>query len=435
VAWLALAACQRGGAPTGGKVEIEYWDKWTGFEEEAMRAVVEDFNASQSRIHVNFSSVSQINHKLMLATAGGVPPDVSGVYANMIPAYSENNALTPLDSMAAAAHITREQYIDIYWRMCMHRDHLWALPSTPTSIALIWNKKLFREAGLNPDQPPRSIAELEEFNEKLVKRRPDGSLQSIGFLPESPDWWDPMWGYRFGGALWNGRDAITVNSPENIAAYQWIASYPRRFGAHDLMAFRDGFGNFASPQNPFFNGRVAMEMDGVWVYNYIKNYAPAGFEWGVAPFPSSDPVRLKDVAIVDLDALVIPAVAKHPAEAFAFIRYVNSRKPMEKLCLGQRKFSPLLACSPDFLRNHPNPWIGEFLALAKSPNACYAPPLATYTQFANDMSDAVNRIWTGKSSARAALDEVQLRQQAVFDRSLERWRRLAPVLTREWSAQ
>jgi ABC-type glycerol-3-phosphate transport system substrate-binding protein len=432
---LALSACRKSESSGGQRVDIDYWEKWTGFEADAMRAVVDDFNASQDRIHVNFTSISQINHKLMLATAAGVPPDVAGVYASMIPVYSENNALTPLDDMAAAAHITRGRYIDVFWGMCMHRDHLWALPSTPASIALIWNKKLFREAGLDPNQPPRSIAELEQFNQKLLKRRPDGSLQSIGFLPEVPGWWDPLWGYRFGGALWNGSNAITANSPENIAAYQWIESYPKRFGVQDLLAFQDGFGNFASPQNPFFTGRVAMEMDGVWVYNFIKKYAPADFDWGVAPFPSVDPRRLKDVAIVDMDALVIPAGAKHPKEAFEFIKYVNSQKPMEKLCMGQRKFSPLLVCSPEFIKNHPNPWIGEFLALAKSPNACCAPPLATLSQYTNDMVDAVNRIWTGKATAKEALDDVQQRQQQVFDRGAARWQRLAPVLTAEWSKQ
>jgi len=106
-----FSGCERSASPEKDRVVIEYWEKWTGFEADAIRTVVDDFNASQDRIYVNYSSVSQIDHKLMLATAGGVPPDVAGVYARMLPVYSENNALTPLDDMAAAAHITRDQYI------------------------------------------------------------------------------------------------------------------------------------------------------------------------------------------------------------------------------------------------------------------------------------------------------------------------------------
>lgn len=419
--------------PHGSQVTITYWEKWTGFEADAMREVVSDFNASQNRIFVNYSAVSQIDRKLMLATAGGVPPDVAGVYARMLPVYAENNALTPLDKMAASSGIARESYIDVFWQMCNYRGHLWALPSTPASTALIWNKKLFREAGLDPERAPQSLAELEQFNEKLVKRRPDGSLQSIGHLPEEPGWWDTMWGYWFGGRLWDGDKSITANSPENIAAYQWVESYPKRFGAHDLLTFHDAFGNFASPQNPFFTGRVAMVLQGVWIYNFIEKYAPAGFEWGVAPFPSADPEHLKNVTIVESDALVIPAGAKHPREAFEFIKYVNSQGPMEKLCLAQRKFPPLRECSAGFLQKHPNPHIRDFIELAKSPNARWVPQLTTWTEYAEDMGIAVNRIWSGKATAVEALDTVQQRQQPIFDRKLSRWQRLAPKLTVEWS--
>ena len=230
---------------------------------------------------------------------------------------------------------------------------------------------MFREAGLDPDRPPRSIAELEEFNLKLVKHRPDGRLDKIGFLPEEPFWWDSMWGFWFGAKLWDGHHQVTANSPENVAAYRWVQTYPERFGADNLLTMRDGFGNFASPQSPFLCGRLAMELQGVWIYNYIKTYAPPDFEWGVAPFPTSDPDKLPGFGLVETDVLVVPNGAKHPQESFEFIRYVNSRKPMEKLCLGQLKFSPLRECSPDFLANHPNPHIKEFLALAQSPERAF----------------------------------------------------------------
>jgi ABC-type glycerol-3-phosphate transport system substrate-binding protein len=300
---------------------------------------------------------------------------------------------------------------------------------------LIWNKKLFREAGLDPEQPPRSIAELEEFNKKLAKYRPDGRLQTIGFLPLEPDWYSTMLGFWFGGQLWDDDKTITANSPGNIAAYQWVESYPDRFGSGNLLAFRDGFGNFASPQNPFISGRVAMELQGSWIYSYIKNYAPPGFEWGVAAFPSNDPEHLKNVAIVETDVMVIPVGAKHPKEAFEFLKYVSTQKVMEKLCMGKLQFSPLKECSPEFLRNHPNPYIKVFLDLAKSPNARYAPRISTWTEYDSDMTNAVSKIWAGKISAADALDSVEKHQQEIFDRRLERWNRLSPKLTEEWDSQ
>ncbi len=432
---LLSSGCVKNKPAGDGKVVLKYWEKWTGFEAEAMREVIADFNASQDRIRVDFSSVSQIDRRLMLAIAGGVPPDVAGLWSHQVPIYAENNALTPLDSLAAERGVRRQNYIDVFWQLCSHRGHLFALPATPTSVALVWNKKMFRAAGLDPERPPRSIAELEEYNKKLAKYRPNGRLEQIGFLPEEPGWWDAMWGYCFGGSLWDRQGTVTIDSPENIAAYQWIESYPRRFGAANLLSFRDSFGNFASPQNPFLSGRLAMELEGVWIYNFIRTYAPAGFEWGVAPIPAYDPERLKDLAIVEADVLVIPTGAKHPREAFEFLSYVNSQKPMEKLCLGQLKFSPLRECSPGFLANHPNPHIADFLRLAKSPNARYAPRLPTWTAFSSDMKNAVGKIWTGKASAIDALAEVKRREQAVLNRQTQRWDRLSPRITAQWSKQ
>jgi hypothetical protein len=51
------------------------------------------------------------------------------------------------------------------------------------------------------------------------------------------------------------------------------------------------------------------------------------------------------------------------------------------------------------------------------------------------MNTAVNRIWTGKATSTDALDQVQQRQQQIFQRHLARWQRLAPTLTLQWSKQ
>ncbi len=51
-------------------MEVTYWEKWTGFEGEAMRKTVEAFNAKQDRIHVKLLTTSQIDRKMLMATAG-----------------------------------------------------------------------------------------------------------------------------------------------------------------------------------------------------------------------------------------------------------------------------------------------------------------------------------------------------------------------------
>ncbi|MCX6935146.1 MAG: ABC transporter substrate-binding protein [Verrucomicrobia bacterium] len=428
---LGLAGCKPVVSPPPGRIVIRYWDKWSGFEAEAMRAVVDDFNASQNRIWVDFSSVSQINRKLMLAIGGGVPPDVAGLFGNTLAVYAENNALTPLDRLAQENGVSQERYIQVFWNICHHLGHLWALPSSPASLGLVWNKKVFRENGLDPEHAPTSIEELEKINDRLVRRDKQGRLVSVGHLPSEPGWWPAIWGWWFGGDLWDGHH-ITADSPANLKAMEWIASYPKRFEARELLSFRDGFGNFASPQNAFFTGRIAIILQGPWIHTFIQKFAPPDFEWGVAAFPSADPKRLSGVTLVETDVLVIPAGASHPREAFEFIQYVNTLKPMEKLCLGQRKFSPLREVSADFFSRHPNPHIRTFLELAQGPQARSVPPITIWALYENDMKQAFGKVWTGATTPVAALHEVQVHLEQEFTQRQRRWDRLADVLQQKW---
>src|SRR5439155_6152910 len=45
------------------RVHVVYWEKWTGFEKDAIQTVVDDFNRSQDRIFVDLVSVSVIRQK------------------------------------------------------------------------------------------------------------------------------------------------------------------------------------------------------------------------------------------------------------------------------------------------------------------------------------------------------------------------------------
>jgi ABC-type glycerol-3-phosphate transport system substrate-binding protein len=241
-----------------------------------------------------------------------------------------------------------------------------------------------------------------------------------------------MWVYWFGGKLWDGQRQITANGPEMIQAFHWLQSQSEKYGVDNRRSFGASFGNFQSPQNPFFSDQIAMTLQGVWMYNFIDKYAPQ-MEWGVAPFPAKDPAKYPLVTIVDADVLAIPKGARHPREAFEFIRYVNQQGPMEKLCLGQRKFSPLVNVSDEFYRRHPNPYIKTFMDLAKSPHAQYAPRLSVWGAYNDEMNVAIDRIMALSATPEQALDTVQSRMQWKLDRMLTRWDAVRDERLKEWS--
>lgn len=417
------------------RVVVEYWEKWTGKEAAAMQSLVDDFNKSQNRITVRMLTVSRIDQKMMLATAGGVPPDIAGLWAMYLTSYVENNALMPLDRLAREAGISESAYIPVFWQMCRQKGHLWALPSTPSVTALHWNKKLFREAGLDPKRPPRTLEELEEFNERLTKRRADGSLERVGHLPQEPGWWTNEFSNWFGGSVWDGEGALLLDQQPSIDHFAWAASYEKRFGGENMNRLRGAFGNFASPQNPFLGGQVAMIMQGVWMNNFIRQYAPAGFEYGVAPFPAPADRPGPPVTIADCDTLVIPSGARHPREAMEFIAYTQSRAAMEKLCLAQQKFTPLRDVSEDFLRRHPHPYLRTFIELANSANAKPILALPTVRQYSNDLATCMSLLLLGRSTPSEARADLQSRQQRALDKKMERWNRVKDRHMADWRAE
>src|SRR5882757_3341160 len=103
-----------------GRVRVVYWEKWTGFEKDAMQSVVDDFNRSQDRIFVDLLSVSLIHQKTLLATAGGNPPDLAGLMNDAVVEFADKNALVAMDDFARGTNVVAERYIPAFWDMCTH---------------------------------------------------------------------------------------------------------------------------------------------------------------------------------------------------------------------------------------------------------------------------------------------------------------------------
>ena len=425
------------------KVHITYWEKWSGFEADAMRRTVEQFNRSQNKVVVEFLSLSSVDRKALIATAGGDPPDVVGLWAYNVYSFADRDALQPLDDFIRAEPTpsggqasTPEQWLaryePVYADMCTYRGRVWAGLSTPSMTALHWNKAMFRAAGLDPERPPRTLAELDAFAEKLTKRDPKtGEVVQLGFLPQEPNWFAwayPLW---FGGQLLDG-DKITIGTdPHNLQCYQWVESYTRKYGLDQVRAFSSGFGNFASPQNAFLSGKVAMEFQGVYMNNFIRQFRP-GMEYGVTAWPTAAP-GLDDFTVADTDLLAIPRGAKHPREAWEFIKFISSANlnaqredelsGMELVCYLQGKNSPLRQWSPFFEQHHPHPYIGVFRQLARSPHAVHLPKMGIWQEYRREtdtMFDAVRLLAESPEQALAFCQRRISESWSWHRKSLER---------------
>jgi ABC-type glycerol-3-phosphate transport system substrate-binding protein len=415
-----------------GRVHIVYWEKWTGAEAAAMQTTVDAFNASQDRIFVEFLGISGIDRKAILAIAGGDPPDIAGVWVQQIASWADMNALMPLDGFIAADGMTKEQFLsryeDSFADMTQYDGHVYALYAAAASHALHWNKALFREAGLDPEKPPRTIEELMEFSKKLTKRDPNtGALTQVGFLPQDPGWWPWSFPRYFGGDLIDAQGNIVYDKlPQNLESMRWVRSYTELYGEDDLKVFATGFGQFGSPQYPFFAGRTAMVFQGVWLNNYMRQYAPS-LDYGVAAWPATRE-GAPPFANVEGDMLIIPRTAKHPREAWEFLKYLNSCNPhaqtreelqgIELLSFLQERNSPLREWSPYFTNHHPHPYIKVFRELARSPGYYHVPKMGIWQEYQREINIAFDKVRLMQSSPEDAMAYVQRRIEASWNEHL-----------------
>ena len=430
------------------RVVVEYWEKWTGLEEQQMRQIVDEFNDTVGRdknIYVRYLAAGDVRRKTLVAIAGGVPPDIAGMWDHTLVQYAALDALEPLDGLAREAGITPETYKPVYWRACSYEDKLYGLVSTPGVVALLYNRQAFeqnadalRAAGLDPTRAPQTIAELDAYAAALDIVRADGRVDRVGYLPLEPDWYLPYTPIWFGGSIFDeSSNRITLTDAKVIAAYDWIASYSRKLGAAEVIAFRSASGagsNWSSPQNPFLTGTVLMEQNGPWMAWYFERYAPSlqrlrwskpeeatktleerklNYAWAAAAFPSAVP-GMRDVSYCTSDVLVIPRGAKHKREAFAFLAYLNRQDVMERLCAMHCKNSPLAKVSDDFIRRHPNPYVDVFERLAASPNAHSVPQCPILQEVVDELEAVGQRVTLLQATPAVALAEAQARLEVKY---------------------
>lgn len=412
-----------------GRLVLDYWEKWTGHEGAAMQRVVDAFNASQDKLYVRYLVTSGIHQKALISILGGAPPDVVGLYAYNVPSYAEANAVLPLDGLAAKAGLSLEHYAPGMRPVMQHGGRWVATVNTGGTLALYYNKALFRahadefrRRGLDPERAPRTIAELDAAHEILCATK-DGSpvgsgpLARAGFLHMEPGWWSWIWGYHFGGTLYDpATDRALAGSAEFVRAFEWLQSYPRSLGIEHVEQFRSGFGPYGTPQSAFLTGEVAMVVQGPWMANLIQAFKP-DLDYGVVPFPVEASLydQARPITCIDTDVLMIPRGAKDPEASMAFIAFTQRPENVEALATAHCKGSPMVKVSESFLANHPNRGVRLHTELASSPRAFIAPPTPTWTEYKDIFDTSMQDLWKLREPAATRLPVVQTRAQQLLD--------------------
>ncbi|MBI5094118.1 MAG: ABC transporter substrate-binding protein [Candidatus Hydrogenedentes bacterium] len=316
---------------------ITYWDRHTGHEAEARKALIDEFNALPgNKVYVRTVIIGSRVEKLLTAIAGGAPPDVCSLGSSVLAQLAAQGCFMPIeDEVAKSSYLSQSNFLPHAWSLVSFDGHIWAIPTTTDTYCLLWNKNAFRRAGLDPEVPPKTIKEIEEFAVKLTVKK-GGQIEQYGFVPWQPWIQTYMWGGLFGGKWFDEKTMLAscANDPEIIKAFQWVQSFainPKKseqlpFAVDPGLTAQNKLGGqYQSANNPFYSGKVAMITEGEWQCTFIPKYAP-DLDWGVAPIPQPEgvpPLCFAPECVVD----AVPAGSRHPREAWEFLHWFYSPRP------------------------------------------------------------------------------------------------------------
>jgi len=412
-----LAGCAPSVKVPPGRTLVTVWSGWTGIEQDFFQAAVDAFNASQDRIFVQNMSTQEDDGKIMRALTAGAPPDCFFLWEpSYIGALAANGALRPLDPYLQHSDLDLRQLIPGSIKQGYYRGHYWAMPFLVDAYALYWSKKAFREAGLDPDRPPRTFSELEAYAKRLTSWERKGRLRRLGF--EMPGLNLVM--VLFGGQFCDPETGrITTTDPRNVEALEWFKHmFQIQGGAQRIDSFKQGFGEYNSPNQQFFVGKVAMMVSGQWWSGYCRLYAPE-MEFGVAPLPYPDRYReLKGTTYLGGNFVCIPKDSRHPREAWAFLRWMQTYQAQELFALKMRgvpNFRPVLSSRKLTTGDRWNRAFGVVCQVANHPNARFFPALPANLLYMTELDNAAQYASRGRKTPYQALADVEQRVQAELE--------------------
>jgi len=312
-----------GGGTTTKDVEFTYWYPWGGDSEKWDKWRIDEFEKNNPGYKVNSvyvptdSGVS--NGKLVASISGGNPPDV--VTGNDKAYFlASQGALTPLDDYLKESGFKEDELLGSFYDLMKYKGKTYFFPVDSNVNLLYYNAQMFRDAGLDPDNPPRTIEELDAAAEALTKVE-NNKIDRLGFIP----WLDAgdnayLWGWIFGANFYDvDSSKVLINDSRLAASYKWQNEYAKKYNPEKIKSFTSGFGGAFSADHPFFTGKVAMTVNGNWFANALKLYAP-DIDYRVASIPFPEGGREK-ASILETNVFMIPKGAKKPDEAIKFILY------------------------------------------------------------------------------------------------------------------
>lgn len=406
VAAATLTGCSSSGSASSGSDNITVWARDS--ESAFMGKLVDKFNATHdTKAKLTLVPAADYVQKFGTAAAGGNAPDVAAIDLVYVPYFASAGALSDISSDVDKLSYKNDMS-KAHTAQGQHEGKTYSVPFTADVSVMFYNKDLFKQAGLDPNKPPTTMAEYQADAEKVTALG-DGNYGTV---------FSGGCGgcniFGLGPYVWaNGGDVLNKNgtksqldSPEVTSMLQMY----RDLWDKNAMPKLTQSDNGANAGSAFQSGKVAFKNDGTFFVNGLKD---VGFDWGVAPIPGS---KAGDTAsFAGGDNLAIPSGSKNKDGAWQFLKWATGEQAQTVLADGG-----VMPTRMDLLSKVYEPRDPRYKVFADALAVGHCP----YSVVENELINDPNGFWNtmiqeavfGSSSIEAAQKKAQKASQALLDK-------------------
>lgn len=313
------ASAQNTGSAAGAAVTLKFVRIGNDAPEAAYwKAVISRFETANPGIHIEYDDAAigePMETKLNAAFAAGIGPDIIGHGIMSVAARAEAKQYQPVTKYFSTWE-GKDDLMPSVLANGTYKNEVYGLGYSTTPFLFAWRKDLFQAAGLDPETPPKTWAQLKTMAEKLTVKDGETISQSGFAFPKSAGNFVEFDCFVFGngGRYYDDAGNPTLDTPEKAEAFRFLSSF---------------VGNVSTPYNsnelnPFVAGKAAMTLiNNVALTAMLKNEAYKG-KIGIALPPANEGKEQKTFAGCNM--LFIGGDCKHPDEAFKFISFALSKE-------------------------------------------------------------------------------------------------------------
>jgi multiple sugar transport system substrate-binding protein len=280
---LAAAALH---AMTGLALAQQKLTMWSRSSSEAfMPTLVKAFNEKhKAQIELQIVPNTEMVQKYAISAAGGSAPDLLSLDLVYTPAFAASGQLEDLTDLVKGMPFF-DQLSKAHLGAGSYEGRIYGTPMSADASVLLWNKRLFKQAGLDPEKGPTNWAEIEDYAGKVNAIGGDirgfyfsgacGGCNAFTFMPL-------VWASG-GEILADNAKKATLNTPQMrdaVALYRGLVAkgYVPESARTDPGA--NFFGGFATD-------RIGMSPIGAFaIGSLVKNYPKV--EFGVTFLPGKE---------------------------------------------------------------------------------------------------------------------------------------------------